>query len=169
MRKLLVVAALASSAGCLDFGTYGNDGTGGNWGNGLGSGNGGGSGSGSGSGSGFGAYDMDCPGGSVCSPKTPRGLQFAGAVPIANGFPNAADHNHIAVDGTDDITLKMINADGSASDLAFQYVPLSANDNVLSVDAYSGPIVTLRGLSGTTNLHIIDPETLLPKRKRKRG
>jgi hypothetical protein len=98
----------------------------------------------------------DCPGGSTCSPKTPVGLDFAGAAPLLNDFPPYADidHNHIAVGGVDPIA---IEESSQPFDLVF--TASSDDPSILSIDGVDGDVVTIRGLGGETELDIVDPAT----------
>ncbi len=139
MRFQLAIVVFASACVNMDEGgSFGGTG-------------GGGDGSG-GSGSSVG----DCPGGATCSPKTPNGLQFSGAVPAFNSFPPDADtlHNHIAAGGTDVIQLR----DGDAP-FDLPYTPSVDDPSALAIASSSSSTVTLRGLGGTTELDIVDPST----------
>lgn len=93
----------------------------------------------------------------LCSPQAPaNGLQFIGVQPALNEFPNQGNvNNHIAIDGTHEVELR---ADGAPFTLPYDAVPLVPT--VLDVEAVEGARLTLRGLGGTTYLHIVDPDGL---------
>ncbi|MBA2541200.1 MAG: hypothetical protein H0V17_16280 [Deltaproteobacteria bacterium] len=95
----------------------------------------------------------------LCSPQTPEGgLLFLGAQPVLGSFPDQSNvNNHIAVGGTHEVDLQF-NSSNTPFTLSFEAVSLVPS--VLGIDAVDGAHVTLRGLGGTTDLRILDPDGL---------
>jgi hypothetical protein len=93
-----------------------------------------------------------CPTGEVCSPKTPKGLDFRGP-DYADDWIADATIKPTAVGGTQTITI--LNAQDQL-DLAFPYTA-TLDSPALTAEAPNGPLLTLDGqASGSAMLRIKD-------------
>ncbi|MEO8705798.1 MAG: hypothetical protein ABI867_37555 [Kofleriaceae bacterium] len=159
MNKLvLTFGVLLATPACFDLEWDDNAGAGGGPGPVFPPGGGGGEGGGTG-GTPTPGEEVGVCGEVDCSPLTPNGLRFAGAVPVANEFPNGlfADvRNHIATNGLDEILLGMGNTEEL---LTLPYELDSQTPTALEVVNSDGAHVTLRGLGGNSQLRVVDPET----------
>lgn len=155
MRIILGCMLVMSAAGCFDFDDNNGDGYHGSDG-----GNGGGGGGGGGNGGSNPDPDPDCPGSDQCSPLTPHGLVFHGAVPINMAVPNGFDndiHNHISAGGTDDIDIHVVSQNATVVDFDHPFVATASPP--LHVTGLDGVTVHLTETVGLGPLDISDPHT----------
>ncbi len=91
-------------------------------------------------------------------PADCHNLYFHGIQPVHPNFPAQLDvNNHIAVDGTHEVTLAL---QSDSNDLTVAYDATTSRPATLSVESISGPHITLRAeAAGLDDLVITDPVT----------
>lgn len=96
-----------------------------------------------------------CPAGEVCSPATPRGLQFVGAGLVDRILLEGPSPT--AIGGTQDIALQYERDDGVLIALDLPYNADDDGGAGVTIDGTSGSVVTVRGHGSRTNyLRIVD-------------